>query len=604
MIFIRFFCITMIMLLTACAGTSLKFEGSTEGERLHSFFEWSFNSLLERDPLMLGQLGVKKKQNELNDLSFEFQQETLKILAQHQGILRSFDKTSLSVEDQRLYDIYEWVLKDRLSDETWRDYAYIVNTMRGVQSAIPSYMIQVHQVQSVEDLRNYVDRLLQFKLFYSQAVNQLMRSEQKGVILPQFLFDKVIADSANIITGKPFEESGTDSPLWADFKNKLQSLNLSSEQEKQWNERGREAFRKSVWPGYQQLILFLKAQKLRAPQDAGVWRFAKGDLYYRMLLKKMTTLELSPEEIHQLGLNEVQRIHKEMRLLQKKMGIPGKIQNLFVWAKQPQHFYPNTKNGRQSYLRLAQNWIDGIRPQVPNWLGKLPQANLVVLPVESFREKSAGLASYLTPSLDGKRPGIYYVNLSNMKALPRWESEALAYHEAIPGHHLQLALSQENKTIPRFQKHSRFAAWSEGWGLYAEKFPKEFGFYKDTSSDFGRLSLELRRACRLVVDTGLHSLKWSREKAIDYLNQNSPGDVEDHGRQIDRYTVMPGQATAYTIGLHKILQMRQYGEKQLGKKFSLKDFHDFIIGSGPMPLELLEKKWQAQSQELLKQKRQ
>lgn len=302
----------------------------------------------------------------------------------------------------------------------------------------------------------------------------------------------------------------------------------------------------------------------------------------------MTTLDLSPAEIHQMGLDNVQRIHQEMMGIAKKVKFKGELQAFFKFMQSDRFLFADNKKGKQQYLKKATGYIDAMRVQLDKLFITKPKAGIVVKAVEAFREKSAGMAFYQSATPDGKRPGTYYVNLSNMKALPKWEAEALAYHEGIPGHHMQISIAQELQSIPKFRRYAHYTSYVEGWGLYSEKVPKEMGFYKDPYSDFGRLSMELTRACRLVVDTGIHFKKWSREQAIAYLDKNLPGDHEDNVRQINRYIVMPGQATAYLIGMLKVLELREKAKKALGDKFDIRRFHEVVLTNGPVPLGTLE----------------
>jgi uncharacterized protein (DUF885 family) len=567
----------------------MSFEGSNETERINKFFEYSFNTFLERQPQSMAYLGIAKRQGDLDDVSLSFDRETVELAKKHLKILKNFDRGQLSSLAQLSYDLYEYQLNEELQGVRWRDYRYQVNQMFGIQAQVPGFMMNIHQVKSEEDLKNYISRLSQFKRLFGQVINNLMISETKGVVPPKFVFPKVIADSQNIITGYPFSSARVDSPLWSDFKAKLKELKLSKNKSEAYKKEALEALRASVGPAYSQLLSFLKEQSKRATKDDGAWKFPNGKEYYQYRLKKMTTVDLSAEEIHELGLKNVARIHKNMRKIKKKVGYKGDLKSFFKYVGSKKFLYSNSKKGKKAYLKKATQIIGRMEKKLDQLFITKPKASIRVKAVEKFREKSAGMAFYQKPSLDGARPGTYYVNLYNMKALPKWEAEALAYHEGIPGHHMQLSIAQELKAIPMFQKMAHYTAYIEGWGLYSERLPKEHGFYKDPYSDFGRLSMELVRACRLVVDTGIHHKRWTREQAIKYLDENTPGDHEDNIRQINRYIVMPGQATAYMVGMLKILELRQRAKKALGKKYDLRKFHEVILTNGPVPLKVLEK---------------
>jgi uncharacterized protein (DUF885 family) len=577
-----------LMLTIGCSHKRPHFAGETETERLHSFFAWAYQQDLEASPMRMAYLGLDKKQDQLDDISYEHGLQQLERAQNQLGILKSFNRNQLDPKDQLSYDIFAWQLESRIQQWPWRDYSYSVNQMFGAQATLPGFMMNIHQVKSTQDLDNYISRLQAFRRFFDQLTNNLMRSETQGVVPPRFVFNKVITDCENIINGAPFTDGGEDSPLWSDFKTKLNALNLSESQKALYTERAQKTLLSSVGPAYRDLKDFLQQQKMRASTDDGVWKFPKGQEYYKHQLAQATTLEMSPEQIHQTGLSEVKRIHQEMDQLRKKMGFQGDLKSFFKYMKGNKYHLPNSPQGRKQYMDQAKTYIKNMEKRLDEFFGHKPKAPMVVKAVEPFREKSAGMAFYQTPSLDGSRPGTYYVNLSNMKALPTWAAEALAYHEGIPGHHMQLTIAQELEGLPEFRRLARSTAYIEGWGLYSEYFPKEFGFYKDPKSDFGRLSMELMRSTRLVVDTGIHWKRWTREQAIAYLDDHLPGDHQDNIRQIERYIVMPGQATAYKVGQLKILELRQLAQEQLGDKFRIKDFHDVILGQGGMPLPLLE----------------
>jgi uncharacterized protein (DUF885 family) len=333
----------------------------------------------------------------------------------------------------------------------------------------------------------------------------------------------------------------------------------------------------------------MTAQEKVASTDDGVWRFKDGTGYYAERLANYTTTDMTPDQIHELGLAQVARIHKEMQAVQKKMGFKGDLKAYFNHMRTDPKFYaPKGDEGAALYLAETQKAYDAINPLLPKWFGILPKAPLVVKRVEAFREKSAGKAFYQRPAPDGSRPGTYYANLYNMADMPLTEVDALFYHEGVPGHHLQLAIQTELKDVPAFRKFGGVTAYSEGWGLYSEKLAKDMGLYTDPARDFGRLQLELHRAIRLVVDSGLHHKRWTREQAIKYVEDNSadaPGGIV---KAIERYIIYPGQATAYMVGRLKISELRDKAQKALGSKYDVRGFHDTVLKSGPVPLDVLE----------------
>ncbi|MFN3835264.1 MAG: DUF885 domain-containing protein, partial [Glycocaulis sp.] len=337
------------------------------------------------------------------------------------------------------------------------------------------------------------------------------------------------------------------------------------------------------------LIATMERHREGAAAGDGAWRLPDGDSYYAARLVNFTTTDLTASQVHELGLANVARIHGEMRGIMDEVGFEGSLQDFFVFMREDdQFYYPNTDEGREAYLADATRLIETINTRLPEYFITLPQHELVVRRVEPFRERSAGKAFYSRPAADGSRPGIYYANLYDMREMPIYQMEALAYHEGNPGHHMQLSIMTDLTDIPAFRRFGGFTAYSEGWGLYTEYLPLEMGYYEDPYSNFGRLAMELWRAARLVVDTGLHDQRWTREEAIEYLIENTPNPEGDAARAIERYVVMPGQATAYMIGMIKILELRESAEERLGDRFDIRMFHEVILRDGAVPLAILE----------------
>jgi uncharacterized protein (DUF885 family) len=401
----------------------------------------------------------------------------------------------------------------------------------------------------------------------------------------------MIQASANVITGAPFQESPTRSTIWNDFNEKIEKLGLSSAEKAGLVAGAKKALLESVEPAYQLMIEELKKQRELSPEGDGVWRLPDGDKWYKNRLEWFTTTDLTADQVHQVGLDNVERIHTAMREIMKKVEFDGSLNEFFEFMRSDKQFYyANDADGRARYLTEATDLIAQMRNKIPEYFGLLPKADMVVKRVEAFREQSAGKAFYQSPSKDGSRPGTYYANLFDMNSMPTYQMEALAYHEGIPGHHMQRAITQELEGIPEFQKYASFTAYTEGWGLYTEELAKDMGFYQDPYSDFGRLAMELWRACRLVVDTGIHAKKWSREDAIQYLLENTPNPQNDAVKAIERYIAMPGQATAYMIGKLKIMELRANAQQKLGDDFDIRGFHDEVLKDGPVPLNVLEDK--------------
>ncbi len=582
---------------TVGAGTSskLSLSASTSPDPLsqpfQAFLEKSFQEELNLSPERKSWLGLKDNQNQLDDASPEQQERYFELAKKQLEALRSFSRDKLSEDDRLNYDLFALKLEQKLNAYPYRYHNYPVNQMFGIQSELPSFMINVHRVTSEKDLRDYIDRLRQFKRKFAQMEEGLKIQAEKGVILPKFLFPHVLRDCSNIVSGAPFAKSPqAKSPLYEDFTKKLVALQLPREKVMLYDAEAQEALLNSVAPAYASLSATLKELEKKAPLQGGAGSLPQGAAFYQYALMDENSTPLTAEEVHQIGLREVARIQGEMRAIVQKIGFKGDLQAFFKSVRKDEKFYyPNSAKGRQDYLNDTAKILDTMQGRLPEFFTQVPPQKLEVKQVEAYREASAGAAFYSQPSEDGQRPGIYYVNLHEMRQVPRYEMEALAYHEGVPGHHLQLSASQNLKELPRFRRFGDQTAFIEGWGLYAEKFPKGAGFYQDPYSDFGRLSMELWRAARLVVDTGLHGKAWTREEAIKYLATQTPADASEISNSVERYLVMPGQATAYMLGMLKIVELRDRIVQAQGSNFDLRKFHDEVLKRGPLPLSILDK---------------
>ncbi|MDT0644894.1 DUF885 domain-containing protein [Zunongwangia sp. F363] len=564
-------------------------EMEANSKSLNAYFEEQFQQEVKESPMLQTRLGIKADYGKWDDFSSEKYAEDLEQAKERLKYLKEVDPESLNEKTRLSYKLYRQQQENAIEDYEYRFYDYPVNQMFGYHSQLPAFLINMHSIDSVSDAEGYISRLEAFPEVFEEIIENLKIREQNGVIPPKFVFDKVLDDSRNIIKGKPFMKSVEVSTLLEDFKTKLEALELSEEKKQELTAQAGQALVQNVKPAYDNLIAFLENQQQRATGEAGVWKFPKGDAFYNNRLQRITTTALTAEEIHEIGLNEVARIHREMEEIMKKVDFEGSLQDFFEFMRTDEQFYyEDSEEGRKKYLTDAKQIIDRMRQKLPDLFNTLPEAEIVVKAVEPFREKSAGKAFYQQPAIDGSRPGTFYANLYDMSAMPTYQLEALAYHEGIPGHHMQIAIAQELDEVPDFRKHSFYTAYVEGWGLYSELLPKEIGFYKDPYADFGRLAMELWRACRLVVDTGIHSKKWTREEGISYYKQNTPNAESDAVKMVERHIVMPGQATAYKIGMNKILELRQTAEAELGENFDLGEFHDVVLLDGAIPLNVLE----------------
>uniref|UniRef100_UPI002FC6E70A DUF885 domain-containing protein n=1 Tax=Sphingomonas sp. TaxID=28214 RepID=UPI002FC6E70A len=501
-----------------------------------------------------------------------------------------FDRARLSPEDQLSYDIFVNMVERAELIFPFRKQAYVFDQMNGAQSEGPAFLINIHRVDSLADAEAYLARLRSLDTYLDQAIAEARDRQAQGALPPKWVYPYVIDDARNIISGAPYGR-GPDSDLFADYKAKIGKLDAPAAEKARLIAAGRKAMIEEIEPAYRRVIVLMQEQRKAAGNDDGIWRFPNGAAQYAALLRYYTTSGMDADQVHSLGLRQVERIHDEMRAIMRRVGFTGTLQQFFVRMRTDKSLLlPNTAAGRQAYLAETEKANREMEALLPAWFNTLPKSSLLVKPVEPFREKSAGKAFYQRPAPDGSRPGTYYVNLYNMADMPGSEIEALFYHEGIPGHHLQLAVQTElGADVPPFRRFGGFTAYIEGWGLYSERLAKDMGQYKDPYRDFGRLQLELHRAIRLVVDSGLHHKRWTRAQAIKYVEDNSadaPGGIV---KAIERYIVYPGQATAYMVGKLKIEELRERARTALGDRFDIKGFHDAVLLSGPVPLDILER---------------
>ncbi len=566
---------------------------NAESVRLNAWFEQKFDAAVARDPMRQTYLGIKDRYDEWTDPSEAFELAELEYQRADVAEMKaSFEFDKLDHQSQLSWRLAEYQLERAEAAFPFRGHSYTFNQMFGVQSGIPAFLINQHKVTSASDAEAYIARLEGVPAYLGQHVANAKEASDKGIQPPAFVYDYVLSDARGVITGYPFNGEG-DSPLMEDIRGKVAALasnsTITEEEAADMTARAVEALKNSVGPAYEAAITELVRQQTIATTEDGAWKLPDGEAYYNNRLAQMTTTDLTAGEIHQIGLDEVARIHGEMHAIMTQVGFEGTLQEFFEFMRtDPQFYKPETEEGKAEYLAEAVAALETMKGDLPKLFNTFPKADMEVKAVEAFREKSAGKAFYSRPAPDGSRPGIYYANLYSMADMPTYQLEALAFHEGIPGHHMQIAIAQELEGIPSFRKFGGYTAYSEGWGLYSELVPKELGYYSDPYSDFGRLAMEIWRAARLVVDTGLHDKRWTREQAVQYLMDNTPNPQGDCEKAIDRYIVMPGQATAYKIGMLKIVELRERARTQLGDAFDIREFHDIVLRDGAVPLAVLE----------------
>ncbi len=569
----------------------------TEGEikiaskKLNDWFESNFKEEVKESPMMQTYLGVKTADyGKWDDISKKQEDKDLSVAKERLAYLEdSVDVKTLDEATTLSYKLLKEDLKNSIADHQYRLHTYPVNQMHGMQAEIPAFLINMHRIENKSDAEAYISRLNGMNGLFGQLVTNLEEREKVGILPPKFVYAKVLEDSKNIIKGVPFDNSSKESTLLSDFKSKVNGIELKDEEKNELIAKAEKALVENVKPAYEKLIATLEAQEKIATTDDGAWKFPNGAAFYNNALQRTTTTTMTAEEIHTLGLAEVARIHKEMEAIKESVKFEGTLQEFFKFMKEDKQFYyPNTAEGKATYLKEAVTLIDTMKSKLDELFITKPKADINVKAVEAFREKSAGKAFYQRGTPDGSRPGTYYANLYDMEAMPIYQMEALAYHEGIPGHHMQISIAQELSDIPKFRKFGGYTAYIEGWGLYNEFLPKEIGMYSDPYSDFGRLAMELWRACRLVVDTGIHAKKWTRNQGINYYVTNTPNAESDAVKMVERHIVMPSQATAYKIGMIKILELRTKAKEKLGDKFDIREFHDVVLTNGAVPLTVLE----------------
>jgi len=567
--------------------------GNTEASQLITWLDDEFTHYLDFSPLAKTRLGDKSDYDKLDDVSIEMLDKRLQWRRESVRRMRSkFDRASLDEEGKRSFDLWVYMLDRAEAGVEFRYHSYIFGR-RGPHTSFPRIFISYHKVDDLSDMQAYISRLGQGGRYLRQYLTRAKHSAEQGVRAPYFDYEIALSQIERVLGGEPFTRDG-DSALWADISTKIFALvdakKITKEQSELLFEGARVALLTEVKPAYDEVTAWLKADLENVPEDArGVWALPDGKAYYDYSLAQRTTLSLTADEIHKIGLSEVARIRAEMEQIKSRIGFEGSLQEFFAYSREAGQFYfANTDEGRRDYLALANTLLDAMNKKLPEFFGILPRAPLVVKRVEAFREQAGAAAHYSRGTKDGKRPGVFYVHLADMNAVSKVRLENLAYHEGLPGHHMQISIQQELERIPRFRTYHGYTAYSEGWGLYAELLGKEMGFYGDPYADFGRLSGEIWRAIRLVVDTGIHSKQWTEQEAFDYAMNNSARPIASVRSEIRRYFNSPGQATAYKIGMLKILELRQHAREALGEKFDIRAFHDAVLGSGALPMPMLE----------------
>lgn len=563
---------------------------ASQDAKIADFFQELFDREVAQDPETQTYLGLKTDdQDKWFDRSDAAAQVNVQEAIADLERLAAFDRSALSEDNRTSYDLMKYQLDEIVAAAPYRRHSYVVDQFRGQVTDKVSLLLNAHKIGSVNDAKDYIARVVGLEGVYADMTKKLVDRAEFGVLTPAFAYQDMINDISGLGTGAPIEESVTNHVLFDDFTNKISGLELDQKSKTDLIESLSAAIRGPFKSAIDRLIVEITRQSTLADGNNGVWALPDGDGYYKAEIKRHTTLNLAADQVHQLGLDDVERIHAEMRSIMQTLGFEGSLQDFFVFARtDPSNFYENSEAGREQFLEDARTQTADIFAVADQYFNRLPKASMEVRKVEAWRENSTSIAFYQSPSLDGSRPGLYYANLKDMTTYQKSVSTAITYHEGVPGHHFQIALAQELEDLPDFRKHSFYGAYTEGWALYAERLAKDMGFYLEPMSDFGRLHDEIWRSARLVIDTGIHAKQWTREQAIDYFRQNTPLSEGDMVTEVERFFVNPGQALGYKIGMMKILELRARAKQKLADDYDIREFHDVVIGRGAMPLPILE----------------
>jgi uncharacterized protein (DUF885 family) len=561
-----------------------------EVKKAQQFFESVFQDSVLDSPEFQASLGYKSNYDKWDDITWQSSRKKAKQSIDDLAYLReNIDFDKLDEKTKISYRLMEKRLQRAIDNDKFIFHGYMITHRGGKHSSIPSFLINYHKIDEEQDAKDYIGRLRNVEPLMNDLIEQLRLRQDVKKIAPAFVFPQAIKTSENIISGYPFEETKKQNVIYADFMKKLNALEMSDALKLRYQSEMEAVLVTIVNYSYRKLITFLEEQQKLADNNHGVWKFEDGAEYYQHTLDGYTTLGLTAEEIHEIGLSEVERIHGEIYEIMEKVNFDGTLKEFFDFMREDdQFYYPEGPKGRQMYLDQVQVVVDTLSNRIEELFYGLPSIPLQVKAVEAYREASAGIAFYQRGQADGSRPGTYYANLYRMRDMPIYKLENLAYHEAIPGHHMQISIQLEVEDMPSFRKYGGYSVYAEGWALYSETLPKEIGLYKDPYSDFGRLSGELWRACRLVVDTGVHHYKWTREEGIDYYMNNTANPEGDCIGMVERHIVWPGQAVSYKIGMIKVQELRSYAEQELGDNFSIQEFHDVVLGNGSVTMDILE----------------
>ncbi|XLZ72105.1 DUF885 domain-containing protein [Massilia sp. SR12] len=562
--------------------------------KLEWFYMRAFASAALKSPEMMSQLRVLPgwldfHSTRLDDESPERQQEILQDMRDNLAMLDRYDRNALGREAQLSYDTLHYYLTDKIEGGRFYLHDFPVNQMHGLQSALPEFMTDVHQVTTRGEAEDYIARLRKFPRKFEQLLEFLRAQEAAGILPPQFLVEKVLLQMHGF-AGRPAREN----MLYASFKAKLDAIPLADMDEKvraELLQGAADAIQTSVYPAYAELVRHFVGLQGRVSRNDGAWSLPNGDEYYAWCVRHHTSTSLTPQRVHELGLADVERVNGIMDRLLAEQGLEqGSVgERMQSLMRDPRYRFPDTEEGRKAMLAEYRAIMKEAEEKLSSAFLDHPKTAIEVRPAPSQSTATAPSAYYIAGALDGTRPGVFYANMRSMNDIPRFGMRSTVFHEVIPGHHFQISLAQEMQGVPFFRRIISFSAYQEGWGLYAERLASEMGLTPQPLDQLGRLRDEMMRAVRLVVDTGIHYKRWSREEAIDYMVEHTGMAPKEASAEVERYFVSPGQALAYKVGQLTILGLREHARRELGDKFDLKQFHHEILGHGALPMTVLER---------------
>ncbi|WP_395702067.1 DUF885 domain-containing protein [Aquabacterium sp.] len=584
----------LLLALLILAGALLAHTWYAKPLRLDWFYTRLFASFALDKPELLSSLRILPDwldfySSDLDDASPAGEARAFELVRHGYETLQRYDRSGLDREGQLSYDALSWYLRIQVEGEPWRLHDFPVNQQFGVQADLPNFMLQVHQVTNAQEARAYIARLRKFDTKFSQLIESLKLRESRGIIPPRFTVDQVLAQMQGLVA-----PATTAHPLYTHLADTLKALppgTVGEAERERLLADAAAAIEQQVVPAYRRLIAYMTALRPKADGNYGAWHLPDGERYYAWCIRQHTTTDMTPQQAHALGLAEVARISAEMDAILRARGLTeGTVgARVLQLATESEQQFPNTPEGRRAMLARYQAILDEANGKLGSAFDVRPKQPMEVKAVPEFAQATAPAAYYQSGAFDGTRPGVFYANMRDTTETPKFSMRTLAYHEGIPGHHFQIAIAQELQDVPFFRRVLPFTAFAEGWALYAERLAWEMGFEADPLDNLGRLRDEMLRAVRLVVDTGIHAQRWTREQAIRYMMDNTGMAEADVTTEVERYFVNPGQALAYKAGMLKILALREKAKQALGDKFDLKQFHNEVLTHGALPLVVLER---------------